>query len=85
MKSYWVDTSKPSPCGKPSSINGIIYTNCVHAQTHLGRALTRQEVAALIKKMKEKGLLTSKRDNWSLTDSYLGKLKKGKVVSETKP
>ena len=83
MKTFWI--AGPSPFKSARSINAVIYANVVAAQTHFDRPLTRQEIAGLIKRMKERGLFKSKQDNWGLYNNFMTNMKHYKLVSEEKP
>lgn len=83
MKTFWV--LEPSPYKTDRSINAIIYKNVRQAQQHKDRPLTRNEIANLIKKMKDKGLFQTKRDRWGLFNSFMANMRQNKLVQEEKP
>lgn len=83
MKSFWI--LSPSPYKSAKSNNAKIYNNLCHAQNHLKRALTRAEVVKIIKKLKDKGLVTSKQDASSLMANFMSTMKTQKMLSESPP
>ena len=72
----------PNPFQSQRSMNAVIYANLVRAQDHLGRPLTVQEIKNLIKRMKDKGLFTSKQDSATLYATFRSILLTHKCIAD---
>jgi len=82
MKTFWV--KGPTPFKSERSINARIYINVQHMQEHVQRPLKRNEIVSIIRKMKEKGILTSKRDSSGLFNAFRASMRTQGLLSEEK-
>jgi len=83
MQAHWF--KGPTPYKTSGSINSIVYSNLVHAQTVLNRTLTRQECVKLIKKMKDSALFETTQASDVVWSNFLQEMRKHKLVVETMP
>jgi len=86
LKTCWIDLSKPSPYKRRNSAGEILYRNVIYTQKLFGRELTRAEIAALVKKLREeKYIRPSKQTVWKVADGFLRKMKKEGVLLKERP
>ena len=83
MKSFWF--IGPNPYKTSGSINSVVYSNLVHAQTVLKRVMTQQEGIKLIKRMKDNALFETTQDSNVVWANFIQEMRKHKLVVDQMP